>query len=171
MSEHDPKAQAVITQTLLVRCSALLSRTAAAILDDLADAGLVVVSDAAEPADAEQRAAAFEAAQAPADVHTVTADEFLAEAATLLRERAEAVPPGPWVHDFMGTVADCDDDPVCSATFDPAVAAFIERMDPGVALAFADWLDGVAGEWSGTRDVDDRALAVAVAILGRRWVP
>ncbi len=72
-----------------------------------------------------------------------TAAEFVRKAAVLLRTRANLVPPGPWVDDHMGTVADCDDDPVCSATFDPAVAAFIERMDPGVALAFADWLAGV----------------------------
>ncbi len=84
----------------------------------------------------------------------MSAAEFLAEAAALLRERAGAVPVegGVWL----------GDEPL-----DYWVADFVAIMDPGVALALADWLDGVAGEWSGTRDVDDRALAVAAAILGR----
>lgn len=52
-----------------------------------------------------------------------------------------------------------------------ADAELIEAMHPGVALALAGWLAEAGSEWSETRDVDERALAVAVAILGRRWVP
>ncbi len=101
----------------------------------------------------------------------MTAAEFVREAAVLLRTRANLVPPGPWVDDHMGTVADCDDDPVASATFDPNVAEYIQLVAPNVGLALADWLDAAADEWAGSRDVDDHAVYVAEAILGRTWMP
>ncbi len=96
---------------------------------------------------------------------------FIHEAAFTLRVRASGISPGPWVHDYMGTVADCDDDPVASATFDPNVAEYIQLVAPNVGLALADWLDAAADEWAGSRDVDDHAVYVAEAILGRTWMP
>ncbi len=63
---HDPKAQDATAEFFYYKHG--IDRRgaefdAAELLGWLADAGLAVVSDAAEPADAEQRAAAFEAAQ------------------------------------------------------------------------------------------------------------
>ncbi len=60
---HDPKAQDVIAHALFVAALGRQQLYAEDILNKLADAGLCVVSDAAESADGEQRAVAFEAAQ------------------------------------------------------------------------------------------------------------
>ncbi len=99
----------------------------------------------------------------------MTAAEFLAEAATLLRERAKAAPPPPW-HVLRATGDVVDHNGVHLGHTDYPAWRFASVVHPGVALALADWLDEAGGEWSGTRGVDDRALAVAAAILGRTWV-
>lgn len=82
--------------------------------------------------------------------------EILRKAASLMRERAEAATPGPWI------------------PFD-ADADHIASWHPAVALAVADWLDATADDWDRSTApipvsdirLDARAaLAVARAYLG-----
>ncbi len=61
---HDPKAQDVLTEYFRASDDDwFVDFTAEGVLTTLADNGLCVVSDAAEPADAEQRADSLAAAQ------------------------------------------------------------------------------------------------------------
>ncbi len=61
---HDPEAQGVIAATFVNQWDVDdPDRRARWVLQDLADNGLCVVSDAAEPSDAELRAAALETAR------------------------------------------------------------------------------------------------------------
>lgn len=118
----------------------------------------------------------------------VTAAEFLREAATLLRERAEKATPGPWIvqeHDGQANVlaasvpvAMDSDEYYGYGACSPANAQYLVAVHPGVALALADWLDlmvhGVVavGTEAALQTVDFyKALAVAEAILGRTWEP
>jgi hypothetical protein len=101
------------------------------------------------------------------------------EAAELLRVRAEAATPGPWVTDHAEDVVST------TANSNPWVAhpykhgrtahdaTFIATMHPGVALALADWLDVMAAFVQSGNDVPGmrgrgltEALALADAILG-----
>lgn len=89
----------------------------------------------------------------------------LRQAATLLRERAEAATPGPWRSepkprraDVRGlpenTSYDYRGDSVATAASGefgacrPEDAAFIATMDPTVSLAVAAWLDDMAVGWN-----------------------
>ena len=115
------------------------------------------------------------------------ADELRA-AAKLMRERAEAATPGPWTDTggrdaFVEQLATSAGTPASSlhliAEMDQcgehpdrrhADAAHIAGLDPLVALAVADWLDGEAvtegNGQGGTRcDTLRSALAVARAYL------
>ncbi len=114
----------------------------------------------------------------------VTADEFLREAATLLRERAEAATPGPWARGDPSTVentrASCVIDGDGGMPCSDEDAAHIAMMHPGVALALADWLDEVAAaaqimthqehQIPGVPfTVPLQVMALAATILGRTW--
>lgn len=123
----------------------------------------------------------------------MTADEFLREAATLLRETAQAATPGPWaaadglVFGGFG--------PILRPHYrgqqeqDTLNAIAVATMHPGVALALADWLDEV-GSGLAAAFADDGVLidsvvyplvlqkrfrevrhpiAVAAAVLGWEW--
>jgi hypothetical protein len=90
--------------------------------------------------------------------------DLLREAATTLRERAEAATPGPWSHypdtfrtdipvHRLGSNAAQDAGGVGDVGLTPAEhphgfadAAYIATVHPGVGLALADWLDDVAAE-------------------------
>jgi hypothetical protein len=117
----------------------------------------------------------------------VNADR-LRQAATKIREAANAATPGPWVQfgTSLGNVTDhCNcggghapygheygcgvEGPIIQA--DEADAAFIALMPPPAALAVADWLDATSylDDESPEPYVDlirDRATDVADAILG-----
>lgn len=107
---------------------------------------------------------------------------MLREAATRLRELAEAATEGPWVPDGPEVGADgiWFAATVCGALSDDqdeANAAYIATVHPRVALAVADWLSTVADgeEYAAkvggvvTDDYPDHpaALTVAAAVLGR----
>ncbi len=118
----------------------------------------------------------------------MTADEFLREAATLLRHRVSdevLIRPGPWVAE--GFMVWADDRPVAESRGASWVeATYIAMMHPGVALALADWLDDEAAAFENRRpglsavsglfglvpeDTIKKPLAVAESILGRTWEP
>ena len=92
----------------------------------------------------------------------------LREAAKVLRERAEAATPGPWVqngnngiHTRVGA---------CVATTAQhndgrrkADAVYLHTMHPGVGLALADWLDD---DFMHQHGPTEHAIALADLILG-----
>ena len=101
----------------------------------------------------------------------------LRAAATLMRERAEAATPGPWIHLCMGSDS-CTvvrksrsiRDRGFVATFsrkqwhaDHADAAHVAGMSPAVALAVADWLDACGSAPEGTQPMSVYAAALIVA--------
>lgn len=92
----------------------------------------------------------------------------LREAARVLRERAEAATPGPWMVDGSQVYPTAHGAPLVAATrthslSDTPDAAYIATVDPLVALALADWLDDTADM---AKYHARHALAVADAILG-----
>ena len=105
----------------------------------------------------------------------MTADR-LRQAARVLRERAEAATPGPWL------THDEDGDPYIAPPATGALlitahplevaranAAYIATMHPGVGLALADWLEAQADLSERGYTQDPRylaALALADLILG-----
>jgi hypothetical protein len=127
----------------------------------------------------------------------VTPLEELREAATLVRERAQAATPGPWVHvghgtdgAFMGcgyVITDaegCEGGDIAGPTGDlyPRGGysprddmAWIASMHPGVGLALAAWLDELvrrAEAMDSERigvfpDGTNHTLAIARTFLGR----
>ena len=106
--------------------------------------------------------------------------DTLRKAAALMRERAEAALRGPWealgsehALGYFDVVQPADMDREIAARVWPSNAEHIASWHPAVALAVADWLDGVA--WA--IDSDDElaepgfgeptaAFAVARAYLG-----
>lgn len=104
--------------------------------------------------------------------------ERLRQAATLLRERAEAATPGPWpVSRGTGYMFGRDVGAEIGKAIRPSDATYMTTMSPPVALALADWLDHEAvvkinhdesprGNFPRARL--ERSLAVADAILGDR---
>lgn len=101
--------------------------------------------------------------------------DALCRAAALMRERAEAATPGPWV---TGSVNPRTNGMTWFGNLDPEIpgplgeaggrdAQHIASWHPAVALAVANWLDETAviasepGGW-----VPGEALAVARAYLG-----
>lgn len=112
-----------------------------------------------------------------------TAVEMLRRAAALMRERATKAPPGPWfVTDgaarYGGLVAAPTDvfpeddgyaGHLIGESMSPANREYVASMHPPVALAVADWLDGVAEAQSFADQrramYVDSALAVARAYL------
>lgn len=106
---------------------------------------------------------------------------LLRRAATLMRERAEPVPHGPWHWSGMGghaypqrvlndgavLIAECFEDPAYTP---PAVAGYIASWHPEVAKAVAAWLDAEArradGGEGGIDSVRNLPLVVARAYLG-----
>lgn len=101
-------------------------------------------------------------------------DDRLREAARVLRQRAWAATPGPWIAEYSKPSGHCVIDAestncldsVARATHfrDSRDARFIATMHPGVALALADWLDE-AGQ-VGDGFIPDEAFRVADLILG-----
>lgn len=121
----------------------------------------------------------------------------LRDAAKVLRERAEAAKPGPWVaadehgdlgpdavpawcvcqmrpgHEHMSPTEGYVTDVAQTFSDSQAVdhdATFIATVHPGVALALADWLDVATAGYLSTRldwSPEPAALAVADLILGR----
>ncbi len=95
----------------------------------------------------------------------------LRDAAKVLRGRAEAATPGPWIAEYSKKSGHCVIDAesrnaldsVARATHfrDVGDATFIATMHPGVALALADWLDSVAG-----RATD---IANTLILSGQAW--
>jgi hypothetical protein len=93
--------------------------------------------------------------------------ELMTRAAALMRERANAATPGPWlnrrgprehvVRADGGSVAD---------TVWREDRRHIASWHPVVALAVADWLDEAAESWRLGTDLSLEALAVAQAYLG-----
>ena len=122
--------------------------------------------------------------------------ELLRQAATILRERAEAATPGPWeanMHspdmggrhgwDLRGPRNLGPLGAVVSARMLSGNAHYIATMHPGVGLALAKWLDDVAAGWPWDDDgeggiwddgmpmrldesQDSHALALARLIVG-----
>jgi hypothetical protein len=108
--------------------------------------------------------------------------DLLRQAATLLRERADAAPPGPWHAEWFGqeyVVLDPTGDSVIESTYvvsDNGIAGYrredcghvedyIATMHPGVGHALADWLDVNAREWGDDEtDWTDPLLAAPVAV-------
>ncbi|MEN3123244.1 hypothetical protein [Janibacter sp. LM] len=72
--------------------------------------------------------------------------ERLRQAATVLRERAEAATPGPWKADRRGGVTGRFEGmtEVISESTDQVHADYIATMHPGVALVVAESLDNTA---------------------------
>jgi hypothetical protein len=109
---------------------------------------------------------------------TETPAALLRQAASLMRERADQAPPGPWAA-LDGGVASLADEgfwPVDTTGInedgiDRATRVHIASWHPLVALAVADLLDKIA--WMGELDADmlsrvgcDEAIAIARAYLG-----
>lgn len=109
--------------------------------------------------------------------------EILRRAAALMRERAEAAQPSPWVAFRARATNPLDRAPVIGVTRDLAVdydtdlfatqkcraedAEHIASWHPAVALAVADWLEQVAEDGPFlTAQVKDKAATVARAYLG-----
>src|SRR5574337_1643963 len=108
--------------------------------------------------------------------------ELLRRAATILRERAATVDPGPWergdnVHGVVvraGSNWPTGDDDAVTGTDGYAIAGWVAMMHPGVGLALADWLGFMAWQhetfgpnMSGyLLDHSHRALTVARLIVG-----
>lgn len=104
--------------------------------------------------------------------------EALRSAARLIRDRAEAVPPGPWTvttesAKWGGVVAPATADHpemegygghLIGESMSEAKRVHVATWHPAVALAVADWLDTGANKYACV----DRApmLRVAYAILG-----
>jgi hypothetical protein len=105
--------------------------------------------------------------------------ELLRRAAAKMRERAEAVTPGPWSEvadgELMGcfaVVAGGENQFTIAPAVIPMNAEHIASWHPAVALAVADWLDRCA-EFAAREDgngrpwaCDTNALKVARAYLG-----
>ncbi len=103
--------------------------------------------------------------------------EILRRAAALMRERAEAAPPGPWQLDdeewadyrtAYGQEADGQAVLVASR-MDDGVAEHIASWHPVVTLAVADWLEDAAAyvaAYRGYTHAEDTPLRVARAYLG-----
>ncbi len=115
----------------------------------------------------------------------MTPAETLREAARLMRERAQAATPGPWVarhhpgllvgyaqgpsprdengfsQEHMGRVL-----PGYGGTVYPWDAAHIASWHPAVALAVADWLEVTARDVGTSSLSFHSAIAVARAYLG-----
>ncbi len=104
----------------------------------------------------------------------------LRQAATVLRERAEAATPGPWRVGAEGSegsrVTPNTGDKRTDMRFianvngasqpqDGRNATLIATMDPLVGAALADWLDRTA-DWSTPKPVAARANHLADLILG-----
>jgi hypothetical protein len=99
--------------------------------------------------------------------------ETLRRAAALMRERAEAATPGPWIGEYSGHTGHVVMDAESTSALDHVAscshyrAAFdsehIASWHPTVALAVADLLDVIA-TWDWVADPE--ALAVARAYLG-----
>lgn len=101
--------------------------------------------------------------------------DLLREAASKMRERAEAATPGPWVAygDHLvwpSNKGPAANDPVLAMLGDAHddSAEHIASWHPAVALAVADWLDEEADSWTGDEDGIPyyRAYIVATAYLG-----
>jgi hypothetical protein len=96
--------------------------------------------------------------------------DLLRQAATVLRERADAATPGPWTAlPGAGNVWRFPDEGSPSLIArgghegpSPADAAYIATMHPGVGHALADWLDNEASIMGDHL----AALVVARAVLG-----
>lgn len=101
--------------------------------------------------------------------------DLLREAAALMRERAEAATPSPWLADVKDDgrawVFIYDEMDSLSLHGYPNDAEHIASWHPAVALAVADWLDRIAWTWEFEPTLQgrvggDEALAVARAYLG-----
>lgn len=101
-----------------------------------------------------------------------TTADTLSRAATLLRERADAATPGPWVTETRPTYDVFDPyrpDAYLvwargrkAARGDSAeTTAYIATMGPALGLLIADWLDAAAE----AAEPDAKALTVALAVL------
>ena len=101
--------------------------------------------------------------------------ETLRRAASLMRERAEAASPPPWVGTVWPTeipgvysqaIEDTrESDPEIARTLDKPDAEHIASWHPAVALAVADWLDVTARDVGTSTLAFHAALAVARAYL------
>lgn len=110
--------------------------------------------------------------------------ETIRRAAALMRERADAATPGPWLG-VMGKFKDADWPCVIAAQGDPkdtrtwlmgagngvanpeADAAHSGSWHPLVALAVADWLEASAKAHEGTSaNTASYSLKIALAYLG-----
>ena len=118
--------------------------------------------------------------------------DLLRKAATILRDRATSSffsSPGPWKSMHHGVATD-DGQWVCTVSstlgkYEPEAMNrhYIATMHPGVGLALADWLEGIAAgwpwdgevpgvvDWDGDRlllanSLDSHALTVARLIVG-----
>ena len=102
--------------------------------------------------------------------------ETLRRAASLMRERAEAASPSPWVDtvwpkEIPGVYSQAIED---TRGFDPEIARTLDKPDaehiaswhPAVALAVADWLDVTARDVGTSTLAFHAAIAVARAYLG-----
>jgi hypothetical protein len=84
------------------------------------------------------------------ETSSMTPIETLRAAATLMRERTELVPEGPWqsrlacVWSGWDEVVLLDGEDGTGGADTDKVAAYIASWHPVVALAVADWLDGEA---------------------------
>ncbi len=101
----------------------------------------------------------------------MTPAETLRAAARLMRERAQAATPGPWIvaglhrQGVASTAHHGGTTGVVGLGYTQEIdATHIASWHPAVALAVADWLDEEAA-WTGQGD-DKHALAVARAYLG-----
>jgi hypothetical protein len=138
-----------------------------------------------------QRLAAYNAERARGIMHTPEWDVrgghpmnagLLREAAALMRERAEAActftGEARWAFTHLGwndvqgetyTVSDTFANVRVAEVSEENTADYIASWHPAVALAVADWLDGLADRWShdATGSEMDAAERVACAYLGR----
>lgn len=81
----------------------------------------------------------------------MTPAEKLRDAATRLREYSNEATEGPWEMGYVTPAnrleripAYADLEPSVAGGLDPADAAYMATMHPGVGLALADWLDAAA---------------------------
>ena len=102
--------------------------------------------------------------------------ETLRRAASLMRERAEAASPPPWVgtvwpKEIPGVYSQAIEDargldPEIARTLDKPDAEHIASWHPAVTLAVADWLDVTARDVGTSTLAFHAAIAVARAYLG-----